>query len=147
VHEHALHWYRGDWDALHHVPDRVTARKRVAGDLITRNEKAAGVHGAMGPTAQVSDGLAFRASVMHGTAPRSTAINPTEKPVGVLEPLISYACPVGGLVLDPFAGSCSTLVTARNTGRHSIGIEKRESQCEKAALRLSQGVLDFGSTA
>ena len=41
----------------------------------------------------------------HGTRRRS--------PAACMEPMIEYACPPGGLVVDMFAGSCSTLVTAR----------------------------------
>ena len=67
--------------------------------------------------------------------------HPTEKPTGILEPLITYGCPPGGTVLDPFAGSGSTLDAARQTGRRSIGIEAREDYCEMAAARLSQGSL------
>ena len=68
------------------------------------------------------------------------AIHPTEKPAGLLDPLIRYACPPGGLVIDPFAGSGSTLDTARCTGRRAIGIEADERYAELAARRLSQGV-------
>ena len=85
-------------------------------------------------------------SVIYGRSANGTAINETEKPIGLLEPLIHYGCPVGGLVLDLFAGSASTLVAARNTGRRAIGIEAREQQCEQAANRLSQGIL-FGQVA
>ncbi len=76
-------------------------------------------------------------------------INETEKPVPLVEPLISYGCPPGGTVLDLFAGSCSTLVAVRHLGqgRKAVGFEEREEQCEKAARRLSQGVLDFGGEA
>jgi site-specific DNA-methyltransferase (adenine-specific) len=63
--------------------------------------------------------------------------HPTEKPLGILDPLIRYACPPGGLVLDPFAGSGSTLDAARQSGRRAIGIEGREDYCEAAVRRLS----------
>ena len=68
-------------------------------------------------------------------------IHPTEKPVGILDPLITYACPLGGLVVDPFAGSGSTLDAARCSGRRAVGIEADERYIELAARRLSQATL------
>lgn len=68
-------------------------------------------------------------------------LHQTQKPVELLSPLLRVVCPKGGVALDPFVGSGSTLVAAKKLGIHAIGIEWDEEHCEVAANRLGQEVL------
>jgi site-specific DNA-methyltransferase (adenine-specific) len=68
-------------------------------------------------------------------------VHPTEKPVTLLHTLLSVVTPPDGTVLDPFAGSGSTLMAARDLGCPAIGIESDERWCEQAARRLSQPLM------
>jgi site-specific DNA-methyltransferase (adenine-specific) len=71
--------------------------------------------------------------------------HPTVKPIGVIEQCLTA---VPGVVLDPFMGSGTALVAAKNIGRIAVGIEIEEKYCEIAAQRLAQGALDlFGEAS
>ncbi len=65
-------------------------------------------------------------------------LHPTQKPVSALEPLIRAFSKPGDLVLDPFAGSGSTLVAAHRLARHSIGIEIDMAHAATAQARLKR---------
>jgi site-specific DNA-methyltransferase (adenine-specific) len=71
--------------------------------------------------------------------------HPTVKPTDLIRYLVMLVTPPGGLILDPFMGSGTTLRVALDLGHPAIGIDSDEHSCEIAAKRLSQGVLDFGA--
>lgn len=67
--------------------------------------------------------------------------HPCPKPIRAWTWLLNKASILGETVIDPFMGSGTTLVAAKNMGRKAIGIEIEEKYCEIAAKRLSQEVL------
>src|SRR5690606_1551363 len=53
--------------------------------------------------------------------------HPTVKPISLMSWLVGLVCPVGGLVLDPFAGTGTTAAAARAAGMQSLSIEADEN--------------------
>jgi site-specific DNA-methyltransferase (adenine-specific) len=62
--------------------------------------------------------------------------HPTQKPLNILQDLIRCYSNPGDMVLDPFAGSGSTLIACDNEGRKCIGIEKDERFFQEALQRI-----------
>ena len=71
-------------------------------------------------------------------------LHPNEKPVSLMGRLVCAVAP-SVVVVDPFMGSGTTLLAAKNLGRKAIGVEVEERYCEIAAKRFAQGVLDLDS--
>lgn len=71
-------------------------------------------------------------------------IHPTQKPVKALLPLIEAFSKEGSLVLDPFCGSGSTLVAARESNRRYLGIELDSRHHAAANRRLRAASYDGG---
>lgn len=141
VHELIAHYYPAEraWRDVHRTV-------QTTADAVARR-----VHRRTRPThwgaldnasyASVDGGPRLATSVLHVRSAHGRAVHPTEKPVGVLLPLIAYSSPPGGLVLDPFAGSAATLIAARQLRRRAIGIEADPDHARRAAQRLRQDIL------
>lgn len=67
--------------------------------------------------------------------------HPCPKPLEALQFAIQWVVPKGGLVLDPFMGTGTSLRAAKDLGIRAVGIEIEEKHCETAVKRLSQEVL------
>lgn len=65
--------------------------------------------------------------------------HPTVKPLALMSWLVTLITPPGGVVLDPFAGSGTTLEAARDKGFRSVGVEADAEHCELIVARLSKG--------
>ena len=85
-------------------------------------------------------GLGSRANSCGQTYPNDAnqQAHPCAKPLRMVKWLVWRGSMEGGLVLDPFMGSGTTLVAAQSLGRKSIGIEIEEKYCRIAVERLRQ---------
>lgn len=136
VHEHALHFYRGEWRDLHkkvQYTNDATART-------VRRKKRPPHWGDIGAGHYKSKdgGPRLMRSVLKVRNCHGYAVNETQKPEDIVRPLIEYSVPAGGVMLDCFAGSGTTLAVALKTGRRAIGIELRQSQCDIIIKRLEE---------
>jgi site-specific DNA-methyltransferase (adenine-specific) len=143
VHEQVAQFYRGKWSAVFHEAQKTfdaTAR------TIRRKQKLSHWSKIKSGHFTATDGGArLMRSVLRIRSEHGRAENETQKPLALLRTILAYSCPKSGLVLDPMAGSGSTLVAAKSLGMRGVGIETREPQCEIAAKRLSQEILQFES--
>lgn len=68
----------------------------------------------------------------------SKSLHPTQKPLELMEWLVRTYSNPGDLILEPFAGSGSTLVAAARNGRRAIGIEQSREYCDTIAKRIEE---------
>jgi site-specific DNA-methyltransferase (adenine-specific) len=76
--------------------------------------------------------------VIEWPKPTGNRLHPTQKPIEVLKPLVRAFSSRGDLVLDPFCGSGSTLLAAREMRRDYIGFEMDAAHHATAARRLAR---------
>lgn len=137
VHENALHFYRSDakWADVYKLPQVTNdARARV----VRKKGRPSQWIGATGETIYRSEdgGPRLMRSVQFCHNEHMKALHPTQKPLALVEPLLMYACPKGGHVLDPFAGSGTVGVLARRHGMDCTMIEGNPEYWDVIERRL-----------
>lgn len=136
VHECALQFYRDDapWDGVYKSPQFTndatarTIRRKRRPTHMGHIEKAS--------YASEDGGPRLMRSVIFARSEHGRAEHPTQKPIAIVEPLLLYACPKGGTVLDCFAGSGTTGLVARRHGINAVLIEARHEFITVAEGRL-----------
>ncbi|HHV2365993.1 TPA: DNA-methyltransferase, partial [Escherichia coli] len=73
-----------------------------------------------------------------GFSSNESGLHPTQKPVALMKTLIELTTQKGQLVIDPFSGSGSTLVAAKDLGRDYIGFEINPTYVETSIKRLNK---------
>ena len=133
-----VHLFMSAWrDAGFRAVGHIVFRKRYAsGARFLRYEHEAAYLLAKGdvlpPAQPIPDVIDFRYT--------GNKLHPTQKPVASLKPLIAAFCPATGIVLDPFAGSGSTLAAAKQLGRRYLGFEINAQHHRTATARLETGL-------
>lgn len=82
-----------------------------------------------------------QAILKYWNSPTNSSLHIAQKPIKLIRYLISKT--MFQTILDPFMGSGTTLVAAKQLNRKAIGIEIEEKYCQIAVERLSQEVFNF----
>lgn len=114
------------------VWDKVSGRPAAG---IANGQVEYAVWGTKGPLNLGHD--VYLPNIIRASIPREARdLHQTPKPVEMLAKLVTLAAP-GGVVLDPFTGSGSTLMAARLVGRRGVGVELSPAHAETARHRLA----------
>jgi len=141
VHELVAQFYRGAWEELYKCPVKVAVEEEQRHKKLRRTGKPEHMGGIARGSDYEYDGSRHMRSVIPVKSCHGHAIHPTQKPEAIVQALMEYSVPPGGLVLDPFAGSCTTLRVAKDMGRRAIGIEGDPQYLDAAVDRLREGSL------
>jgi site-specific DNA-methyltransferase (adenine-specific) len=138
---------RGDYEVVHvhHTGEEVRpgpdAEEATDSGVILfhfQGEYHRNVPGAMkGWRDQMGDWPRLVSNVWRIQPERRSGGHPAPYPVELAERCIRLSTWPGELVVDPFAGSGSTLIAARRLGRRAVGVELSEQYCERAIERLA----------
>ncbi len=142
VHEQIAHFYRGEWKSLFKQPVMVMDAQARS---IRRQHKPAhwGQLQSVGKFDVPANGPRLERSVIYANNMHRAATNETQKPERVIQSLIRYSVPGGGLIMDPCGGSGTVARVAKDLGRRCVMAETREEQCEVAAKRMLQEQLSI----
>lgn len=138
VHENAAHFYCVDapWKNVYRsVQYTLDATARA----VRRKKRPTHMgHIEAGSYTSEDGGPRMMRSVIYVRSEHGRAEHPTQKPEGIIEPLLRYSCPPGGVVFDPFMGSGAIGAVAKKNGMQFIGAEISPEYFAIAKNKLAQ---------
>lgn len=127
--------YYFDWEAIKEKGSVLAGSKGGRGSQHRRNQDGVNSRPAEYKT---YSGYRRKRSVWRVQPQAGKGNHTSTYPVSLIEPLILAGTPPGGTILDVFAGTGTTGIAARNTGRHYIMFEINPETVEVAQCRLNQ---------
>lgn len=125
----------GRWPAnLYHCAKPSTSEKEAGTEGLEKASAAVQTHGAGTKALSSPRAGAGRTSATRGN------IHPTVKPVALMRWLVRLVAPPGGVVLEPFAGSGTTLVACEAEGVSGIGFERSPEYCDIVRARVQHAI-------
>lgn len=97
-----------------------------------------GAKGRKGRGGQHWHGPNNASTIFHIDKPNSSRLHPTMKPVDLIRPMLTNSTGPGGLILDAFGGSGSTLIAAQLEGRRAALVELDPHYADVIAARFEQ---------
>lgn len=138
-------WIEYRWCVLwgfNHFPTRLTSGGALV--WVKRTESAFGAFLSDAEIAWTNNGCGVYAFRNTAHAISCERQHPSQKPVNLMVWSIERSgSPPDSVILDPFMGSGTTLIAAKQLNRRAIGIEIEEKYCELAVKRLAQEVLSL----
>lgn len=139
VHEHAVQFYRGLWGDVYKDPQ--FTNDATAKTVRRKTRPTHTGHIDAGHYVSEDGGPRLQISVLDVANEHGNALHPTQKPLGIIAPLIRYSVPAGGIVIDPFMGSGSVGIAAELLGRQFAGCELNPAYQGLLAARQRQADL------
>lgn len=140
VHENAVQFYPADrpWAEVFKKP--VTTPDATARTVRRKKRPPHTGHIEAGSYESFDGGPRLMRSVIYARSCHGYAVHPTQKPVEIVDPLVEYSCPPGGIVADWFAGSGTTAAVCMRRGLRFVGCEIDPERFDVACQRLEDEI-------
>lgn len=136
---HGLDYVRtGEWRKINGAPQFTGDRPAPGFEAITITHPRGRKRWNGGGTA-----ASWEYPIVQNRGGKTPRLHTTQKPLALMQRLVSLFTDPGDVILDVFGGSGTTALACKNTGRRCILIERDEAYCEVAASRLGQCVMEL----